>query len=153
VRPHRDCPSVGQRGGPGPVASCAPGVRPVAPAMLLQLRAVLRCRRLPIHSAAATFFTSSGSEPLAPPPAPAESADGSEQDEGSLAQRLERAASVSTAIRGLMAAGRAVHRGHVFHAINRLRRRRLHRTGLQVLPFLVSASSILHLFCFVSLVN
>ncbi|KAM0836835.1 hypothetical protein ACQ4PT_062058 [Festuca glaucescens] len=104
--------------------------------MLMQLRALLRCRRLPIHSAAATFFTSSGSEPLAPPPAPAESADDSEQL-GTLAQRLERAASVSTAIRRWMAAGRAVHRGHVFHAINRLRRRRLHRTGLQVMEWVI----------------
>ncbi|KAF0897609.1 hypothetical protein E2562_000344 [Oryza meyeriana var. granulata] len=72
-----------------------------------------------------------------PPAAPAESRDEPEQEEGSLAQRVERAASVCAAIRGWMGGGRAVHRGHIFHAVNRLRRRRLHRTALQVMEWIM----------------
>ncbi|KAL5220976.1 hypothetical protein ABZP36_025689 [Zizania latifolia] len=101
----------------------------------MPLRVLLRRRRPPIPSAAAaSFFTCSGGGSISvptPPPAPVESRNEPEQ-EGSLAQRVERAASVCAAIRGWMAAGRAVHRGHIFHAVNRLRRRRLHRTALQV---------------------
>ncbi|BAT03950.1 Os08g0162250 [Oryza sativa Japonica Group] len=101
------------------------------------LRALLRRRRPPIPSAAvavavATFFASSGGARIAlPPPPPRPAADEAER-EGSLAQRVERSASVCAAIRGWMGDGRAVHRGHVFHAVNRLRRRRLHRAALQV---------------------
>ncbi|KAG8046581.1 hypothetical protein GUJ93_ZPchr0008g14095 [Zizania palustris] len=108
--------------------------------MLMPLRVLLRRRRPPIPSAAAAnFFTCSGGASIAlpaPPPAPAESRNEPEP-EGSLAQRVERAASVCAAIRGWMAAGRAVHRGHIFHAVNRLRRRRLHRTALQVMEWIM----------------
>uniref|UniRef100_A0A0E0LRJ7 Uncharacterized protein n=1 Tax=Oryza punctata TaxID=4537 RepID=A0A0E0LRJ7_ORYPU len=113
--------------------------------MLMPLRALLRHRRPPIPSTAvavafATFFTSSGGARIAlpppPPPVPASAEPRDEAErEGSLAQRVERAASVCAAIRGWMGEGRAVHRGHVFHAINRLRRRRLHRAALQHYTF------------------
>ncbi|XP_052165398.1 pentatricopeptide repeat-containing protein At1g07590, mitochondrial [Oryza glaberrima] len=106
------------------------------------LRALLRRRRPPIPSAAvavavATFFASSGGARIAlPPPPPRPAADEAER-EGSLAQRVERSASVCAAIRGWMGDGRAVHRGHVFHAVNRLRRRRLHRAALQVMEWIM----------------
>ncbi|XP_040382689.1 pentatricopeptide repeat-containing protein At1g07590, mitochondrial [Oryza brachyantha] len=110
--------------------------------MLTPLCALLRRRRPPIPAAAAaaaTFFTSSGGARivLPPPPAPAEPRDEPEQEGGSLAQRVERSASVCAAIRGWMADGRAVHRGHIFHAVNRLRRRSLHRTALQVMEWIM----------------
>ena len=106
------------------------------PAMLL-VRTLLRRRRPPLPVAATGFFTSSGSDALAPPPPRPpvlEWPHYEPEQEGSLARRLERAASVGAAMRGWMADGRAVHRGHVFHAVNRLRRHRLHRTALQVAP-------------------
>ena len=122
---------------------------------MLLLRALLRRRRppLPAHVPAAGFFTSSGCDALAPsppsPPQPPPAAEGPRDEpgqEGSLARRVERAASVCAAMRGWMADGRAVHRGHVFHAVNRLRRHRRHRTALQVLlscpQFLLSLSRI-----------
>jgi hypothetical protein len=104
---------------------------------MLLLRVLLRRRWPPFSVTAAGFFTSSGSNATAPPP-PAAGAEGPRDEpgqEGSLARRVERAASVGAAMRGWMADGRAVHRGHVFHAINRLRRHRLHRTALQVPAF------------------
>ncbi|CAO2187107.1 unnamed protein product [Urochloa humidicola] len=113
---------------------------------MLLLRALLRQRRRPPLPAAG-FFTSSGSDTLAhpPPPPPPPRAppaaegprDESGQQEDSLARRVERAASVCAAMREWMADGRAVHRGHVFHAINRLRRHRLHRTALQVMEWII----------------
>jgi hypothetical protein len=104
---------------------------------MLPLRALLRRRRPLLPSAAAGFFTSSGSDAIArppppPPPRPTLPPEGPSKEGGSLAQQVERAASVCAAMRGWMADGRAVHRGHVFHAVNRLRRHRLHRTALQV---------------------
>jgi hypothetical protein len=105
---------------------------------MLLLRVLLRRRWPPFSVTAAGFFTSSGSNATAPPPPPAAGAEGPRDEpgqEGSLARRVERAASVGAAMRDWMADGRAVHRGHVFHAINRLRRHRLHRTALQVPAF------------------
>ncbi|CAN6339814.1 unnamed protein product [Urochloa humidicola] len=58
--------------------------------------------------------------PPRPPPAAERARDEPGQQEDSLARRVERAASVCAAMRGWMADGRAVHRGHVFHAVNRL---------------------------------
>ncbi|RLN04353.1 pentatricopeptide repeat-containing protein [Panicum miliaceum] len=112
---------------------------------MLLLRALLRRRRppLPAHVPAAGFFTSSGCDALAPPPPlpwPPPTAEGPRDEsgqEGSLARRVERAASVCAAMRGWMADGRAVHRGHVFHAVNRLRRHRRHRTALQVMEWIM----------------
>ena len=113
-------------------------------AVMLLLRVLLRYRRPPLPVPAAGFFTSSGSNATAPPPhLGAEGPRNEPGQEGSLARRVERAASVGAAMRGWMTDGRAVHRGHVFHAINRFRRHRLHRTALQVPPFphFASASS------------
>ncbi|CAD6246790.1 unnamed protein product [Miscanthus lutarioriparius] len=105
---------------------------------MLLLRVLLRYRRPPLPVPAAGFFTSSGSNATAPPPhLGAEGPRNEPGQEGSLARRVERAASVGAAMRGWMADGRAVHRGHVFHAINRLRRHRLHRTALQVMEWIV----------------
>nr|CAB3480102.1 unnamed protein product [Digitaria exilis] len=111
---------------------------------MLLLRALLRRRRPPLPSPAAGFFTSSGCENLAPPllplPQPPPGAEGLYNEPGqeeSLARLVERASSVCAAMRGWMADGRAVHRGHVFHAINRLRRHRLHRTALQVMEWIM----------------
>ncbi|KAG2576945.1 pentatricopeptide repeat-containing protein At1g07590, mitochondrial-like isoform X3 [Panicum virgatum] len=113
---------------------------------MLLLRALLRRRRppLPAHVPAAGFFTSSGCDALVPsppsPPQPPPAAEGPRDEpgqEGSLARRVERAASVCAAMRGWMADGRAVHRGHVFHAVNRLRRHRQHRTALQVMEWIM----------------
>ncbi|KAL6840778.1 hypothetical protein ACP4OV_029304 [Aristida adscensionis] len=110
---------------------------------MLPLRTLLRRRRPPL-AAGRGFFTSSGSGSPSPPPPPApprppapEGPGGEAEREGSLARRVERAASVCAAMREWMAAGRAVHRGHVFHAINRLRRHRLHRTALQVMEWIM----------------
>jgi hypothetical protein len=104
----------------------------VKPSLLMLL---LRRRRPPLPVPAAGFFTCSGSNATAPPPPRPPGAEGPRNEpgqEGSLARRVERAASVGAAMRRWMADGRAVHRGHVFHAVNRLRRHRLHRTALQV---------------------
>ncbi|KAK3122799.1 hypothetical protein QOZ80_8AG0618490 [Eleusine coracana subsp. coracana] len=112
---------------------------------MLLLRALLRRRRPLTPSAAAGFFTSSGSDatthpppPPLPRPPPAPEGPGNEpEQEGSLARWVERASSVCSAMRGWMAYGRAVHCGHVFHAVNRLRRHRLHRTALQLMEWIM----------------
>ncbi|EEC82943.1 hypothetical protein OsI_27919 [Oryza sativa Indica Group] len=107
------------------------------------LRALLRRRRPPIPSAAvavavANLLCELRRRPYSSPSSSSPSC-GRRGGAGGVrwAQRVERSASVCAAIRGWMGDGRAVHRGHVFHAVNRLRRRRLHRAALQVMEWIM----------------
>ncbi|KAJ3692550.1 hypothetical protein LUZ60_011645 [Juncus effusus] len=52
-------------------------------------------------------------------------------------ERLPRGASVVSAFQSWMRDGLAVNRGHIFHAVNRLRRRNLHFRALEVMEWVM----------------
>lgn len=66
---------------------------------------------------------------------------GEEQPRGSLSSRVERlpkGESVAFAFQNWMGEGYAVDRGEIFHAINRLRKRKMNRRALEVSWFVPS---------------
>ncbi|XP_064939934.1 pentatricopeptide repeat-containing protein At1g07590, mitochondrial-like [Musa acuminata AAA Group] len=65
---------------------------------------------------------------------------GEEQPRGSLSSRVERlpkGESVAFAFQNWMGEGSAVDRGEIFHAINRLRKRKMNRRALEVMEWVV----------------
>ncbi|KAJ4773019.1 hypothetical protein LUZ62_057276 [Rhynchospora pubera] len=87
------------------------------------------------------LFNTNSSTPSASLPLSGAERHNSEYDpKTSLAWRMERLprkASVVEAFQGWMRDGLAVNRGHIFHAINRLRRRQLHSRALEVMEWVM----------------
>uniref|UniRef100_A0A7N0UL36 Pentatricopeptide repeat-containing protein n=1 Tax=Kalanchoe fedtschenkoi TaxID=63787 RepID=A0A7N0UL36_KALFE len=74
---------------------------------------------------------------------PTEASSGSEREDGEPSclsrriERLPRGVSVGSVFQGWMGEGLPVHRGDVFHAINRLRKRKLHKRALEVMGWVI----------------
>lgn len=66
-----------------------------------------------------------------------------------LVERLPRTQSVVSAFQSWMAQGNPVHRGDIFHAVNRLRRLKMNKRALEVFFFSCCCNSRFHFSCFV----